>query len=288
MIIHDVEQGTEEWHKARIGIPTASEFDKIITPGGDPSKSWETYANRILAEEIVGHPIESFKSVHMVEGNDREAESVAYYEFQRSVTTKTIGFVTDDARTMGCSPDRTIGTDGLLETKNPLASTQVGYLIDGKLDKQHWPQLQGCLLITERQWIDIVSYVPEMPELIIRVTRDGPYIEAMLRELRNFNAKLQAKRQKLINGGYLKGNVAAAPPPAPPPKDQWTVQVDVLVDGLKLLKSKIELNAFCKARSEEINKVTLGAPTVERTRLADAINAAKAVVEDPGRNIYAG
>ena len=34
MIIHEVEQGSGDWLKLRLGIPTASEFDKIITPTG--------------------------------------------------------------------------------------------------------------------------------------------------------------------------------------------------------------------------------------------------------------
>jgi hypothetical protein len=32
MKIHNCTQGTEEWRKLRAGIPTASEFHKIITP----------------------------------------------------------------------------------------------------------------------------------------------------------------------------------------------------------------------------------------------------------------
>ena len=33
MKIVDVEQGSHEWLIARLGKPTASRFDKIITPG---------------------------------------------------------------------------------------------------------------------------------------------------------------------------------------------------------------------------------------------------------------
>jgi hypothetical protein len=41
MITHDVTQGSPEWLEARLGIPTASEFDKIITPTGKPSTQYE-------------------------------------------------------------------------------------------------------------------------------------------------------------------------------------------------------------------------------------------------------
>lgn len=287
MIIHDVQQGTPAWDQLRIGIPTASEFDKIITPGGEPSKQWDAYANKILAEEMVGHAIETFKSTPMQEGNDREAESVAYYEFQRNVTTTPVGFVTDDARTMGCSPDRLIGTDGILETKNPLAHTHVGYLIDGKLDKGYWPQLQGQLLVTGRKWVDIVSYFPELPELIVRVARDEPYLEAMDRQLKAFFVKLQAKRQKLINGGYIKGSAKAPEITKPPATDKNTLVVDEIIAGLKGL-NKVDFNAYMKKRSEEISNITLRGDDVNRARLAAAINEAKARVEDPSRFLNAG
>ena len=32
MIIHDVEQGTQEWLRVRFGVITASNADKILTP----------------------------------------------------------------------------------------------------------------------------------------------------------------------------------------------------------------------------------------------------------------
>ena len=39
MIILDVEQGSRAWIEARLGIPTASEFSRIVTPGGKLSAS---------------------------------------------------------------------------------------------------------------------------------------------------------------------------------------------------------------------------------------------------------
>ena len=38
-----VEQGSNEWIAARLGLPTASNFDKIITPGGKLSTSSRKY-----------------------------------------------------------------------------------------------------------------------------------------------------------------------------------------------------------------------------------------------------
>jgi hypothetical protein len=32
VIVHNVSQLSDEWHRLRMGIPTASEFGRIITP----------------------------------------------------------------------------------------------------------------------------------------------------------------------------------------------------------------------------------------------------------------
>ena len=39
MKTYDFETYSDDWHRARIGIPTASEFHNILTPGGVPTKS---------------------------------------------------------------------------------------------------------------------------------------------------------------------------------------------------------------------------------------------------------
>lgn len=209
MKIHNADQGSEEWRKLRMGIPTASEFDKILTPGGEPSKQWEGYAHKILAEEMLGRPIEGYKSQAMINGTEREPESVMHYEFHRDIECTKVGFITDDKMQWGCSPDRLIGEEGMLETKNPEPHTHVGYLIDGKINQSYWPQLQGQLFIAERQWVDIMSYYPEMPPKIVRVGRDEVYIKKLAEALFTFSNKLAMKRMKLIALGHLQPKAAA-------------------------------------------------------------------------------
>jgi hypothetical protein len=203
-IFINCEQNTPEWEAAKVGVPSASEFDKILTPGGKPSEQAEAYAHRLLAEQIVGRMIDSYQSPAMADGNAREDESVAYYELQRSVTTERIGFCLTDDRAVGCSPDRLVGKEGLLETKNPLAHTHIGYLLGGKLDKKYWPQLQGQLFVTGRRWVDIVSYFPEIRPKIIRIERDEPYLALLSATLGRFCAMLADKREQLVKLGYLE------------------------------------------------------------------------------------
>jgi hypothetical protein len=207
MIIHrDIEQGSDEWHQLKLGIPSASCFDKIITAGGQPSKQAEAYANTLLAELLVGKPVETFKKTGWMErGNELEAEAAAYYELTNDIETEKVAFITDDERTMGCSPDRLVGEDGLLELKCPAPNTQIDYILNGKLDRDYWPQVQGQLLVTKRKWVDLVSYYPGMKKpVVINVLRDEAYITTMWGLLAKFTAGLQAKKQRLIELGHME------------------------------------------------------------------------------------
>jgi hypothetical protein len=205
MIVHDVLQGSPEWLACRLGIPTASEFDKIITAGGQTSRQAGSYADRLLAEIMVGKPVETFKGTAWTgRGNDLEPDAAAFYELQRDVETVRVGFCTDDTRTMGASPDRLIGEDGLLEIKCPAPHTHVKTLLDQNLDRDHYPQIQGQLLVTGKKWVDIISYHPEMPSLILRVERDEAYLSTMRKLLNDFQRDLQTKRGKMVVLGYMK------------------------------------------------------------------------------------
>ena len=129
MQVHNVEQGTEEWHNLRLGVPTASRFSDIITPSkGDLSKSADKYMNELIAEKITLQR-EQFKMTDWMErGNELEAEARDVYSFLSDNEVTEVGFITNDDGTIGASPDGLIGKDGGLEIKCPKASTMVKYL----------------------------------------------------------------------------------------------------------------------------------------------------------------
>lgn len=212
MIIHDVIQGTPEWAQLRAGIPTSSEFDKIITPKtGKPSSQAEKYMFGLIAERLMGHPRTEYMSHWMDRGSQMEAEAVAFYEFQRDMDTAKVGFITNDAGTIGTSPDRLVGDEGLLEIKVPAEHTHVGYLIKHAVDTEYFPQVQGQLWISERQWVDILSYHPEMPPALIRVERNEPFIGMLDAAVNAFSAALDALYQSLLERGITKVYQRAMP-----------------------------------------------------------------------------
>lgn len=201
---YNVEQGTPEWHEARLGIPTASEFKKIITPGGDASKSSDDYANSLIAEMIAGECDDSFVGTKWTErGKLLESDAVGMYEQTTGVTTEAVGFCTDDARTMGCSPDRLVGEDGLLELKVLSPKNHIDTALHEKIDREHYPQLQGQLYVTNRKWVDIMSYHPKILPVTIRVYRDNDYLFKMANYLAKFNILLKEKKFILIKKGFM-------------------------------------------------------------------------------------
>ena len=57
----DLEQGSEEWVKARGGVGTASNFSKVFTTAGKLSTSRDGLVNQAVAESLMGKPVEMFK-----------------------------------------------------------------------------------------------------------------------------------------------------------------------------------------------------------------------------------
>lgn len=201
MQVHNVEQGSPEWFAVRLGIPTASEFSKIITATGKASAQANDYMLTLVAERMLGHEVEKWQGNMWTErGKELEQEAADYYELTTGTELQKVGFVTNDAGTAGCSPDRLVGDDGLLEVKCPAAHTHLKYMMDKKLDTAYMPQLQGQLFVTGRQWVDIISYYPELKPVIIRVARNEEYISTLQKLLEDFSAEIKATESRLIDG----------------------------------------------------------------------------------------
>lgn len=179
MRIDQNEQGSPEWLAARLGIPSASMFAKIVTTKGAWSTSADSYINQLVAERLTGEREEVFQSHHMIRGTELEPDARDLYSLMTDSEVTEVGFCLHDTLAAGCSPDGLIGEDGGLEIKCPAPSTHVEYLRGGVLPSKYKQQVMGCLWITGREWWDFVSYHPTMKPLIVRVERDEEYIAAL-------------------------------------------------------------------------------------------------------------
>jgi hypothetical protein len=192
------EQGTPEWHALRLGIPTSSEFDKIVTPKeGKLSKSAAPYMHWLLASWIVGKPLETFESDHMQHGKEFEPEARRAFAFDTDLEVSDIGFITNDAGTIGASPDGLVGENATLELKCPQPQTHVGYMVTRALDDKYRCQVQGQLYVAEREIAYVQSYCPGLPSVIIKVGRDEKFIGELAPALDSFVEIMLRTREKL-------------------------------------------------------------------------------------------
>jgi hypothetical protein len=180
MIIHDIEQRSPEWYKLRMGVPTASCFDQLITPTGRPSKSATVYARFLAAELYIGRPLDMWGGNAWTErGREMEGQALSLYEFANDVDARKVGFITNDDATAGCSPDALIGDDGMIEVKCLKAENHIGAIMHhkatGTCPPDYVPQTQGQLLLCQRKWCDLVFYHPELPMLTIRLVAQEEY-----------------------------------------------------------------------------------------------------------------
>lgn len=199
MKIHNCEQGTPEWHALRAGKPTASEFSKLVTSKGEPSKSMADYAATLAAEAYAGEPVDAWEgNKHTDRGNELESEALALYELREGVDVERVGFVTDNEERYGCSPDGLVGKDGMVELKCLMAKNHVKAIIyyqkNGRCPTDYVQQAQGQMLICGRKWVDLVFYHPVLPLLIIRQTPD----EAIVAGLAEQFPKVVAERDTVL------------------------------------------------------------------------------------------
>jgi hypothetical protein len=195
--IFDFEQGTPEWFQARLGIPTASEFDTACATGrgGGESKTRRTYLYKLAGEILTGEPMYSYSNDHMERGKEMEAEARDMYVFLSDLELTQVGFIRNGRK--GCSPDSVIGNDGMLEIKTKLAHLQCEVLACDEFPAEHKAQCQGQLWVAEREWVDFVSYWPKLPLFAKRVYRDEPYIKKLAAEVDRFNSDLADLVEKI-------------------------------------------------------------------------------------------
>lgn len=204
MIIHPAKQGTPEWLLARAGIPTASEWDSLLTPKFEPRKGEmpKTYLAKKLAEKWIGGPLPDHGTWAMDQGQLLENEAIPFFELETGHQVSRVGLCLSDDQKVGCSPDGLIGELSGLEIKCPRPETHVRYLLAGTLPTDYIVQVHGGMFVTGREQWTFVSYARGFPPFVWIEQRDAR-IQAVIEEvLGGFCADLATAMEKLteING----------------------------------------------------------------------------------------
>jgi len=207
MKILTMPQHSPEWWDAKLGLPSASNFHKIITPKGSTSSQAGPYLAELALERLKGRREETYQSEDMAQGKLTEPEARRWFEFDENVDVEEVGFVLHDSEKYGSSPDGLIGrpegtpTDWIyhrgLEIKCPKESTQIYYILTNELPAKYIPQVQGSMLVTgfEAWWF--VSYHRKWPKVKVLVERDDKYIAKLKVALDDFTAELDRVTEEL-------------------------------------------------------------------------------------------
>ncbi len=186
--IFTCKQGSEEWRRARMGVPTASEFHSVLAKG--EGKTRKKYMLELLGERLTGEPMAQFSNIHTDRGHALEDEARQLYSFDVAEPLTQVGFVRNGL--VGCSPDSLVGEEGVLEIKTKLPHLQLAVLLEDRIPPEHVAQCQGALLVTQRKWLDFVSYWPGLPLFVKRVHPDPEYLEKLAAALALFEEEMRA------------------------------------------------------------------------------------------------
>jgi len=197
MVIIDCIQGEEQWFSEKAGKPGASNFDKIITTKGEPSKSAKKYLYQLAGESLTGLKAESYQNAAMLRGIELEPKARSLFELVHDVEVKQVGLCyPDEQKKYLCSPDGLLDDAGL-EIKCPEIQTHVSYLLEGKLPTDYFQQVHGGMAVTGlSSWV-FMSYYPGLPPFIIKVERDEAFITKLKAELDSFCYELALTVKRL-------------------------------------------------------------------------------------------
>lgn len=215
MIIHDVEQGSTQWLYKRCGIPTASEFNNLVTPKRlevRRGQQMDAYVAFKLAERW-GGPIMSFHGGTLEQGTLIEEAAFNWYQWDIA-KIKRVGFITTDDGRIGCSPDAWHLDDTAgVEIKSPQRPNQVKYLLAGQVPPEYVMQVQGSMLVTGLELWRFCAYSRHLPCLVLNVHRDEAIQEALHDALQLFHEKFDAGMERLV-----ELNDGKPPPPLAVPE----------------------------------------------------------------------
>jgi putative phage-type endonuclease len=196
-------QRTPDWEAARLGKATASRIaDVIAQTKSGYAASRANYAAQLISERLTGVKAEAFESAAMRWGQEKEAEALEVYAFERDADVTQVGFLDHPTTAMaGASPDGLVSDDGLVEIKCPLTATHIETFLGQAPPGRYLSQMQWQMAVTGRLWCDFVSYDPRLPLpmrlFIRRIARDDRMIASLEQQVETFLAEIDAVIGKL-------------------------------------------------------------------------------------------
>lgn len=206
MIIINCVQGSPEWHQARCGVTTASNFADACQKlkNGDYSAKAKQLAFKLAVERISGTLLQEdkFETWEMRRGREEEQNARYAHELKINMMIEQTGIVLTNDRLFGASVDGLIGSHGQSEYKCFVSPTSLmPILLDADISDCEY-QIQGQLWVTGRKWCDFCLYCPALNVIgkeltVFRVERNEEFIEKMEQDLLKFNSLVSQYQAKL-------------------------------------------------------------------------------------------
>jgi putative phage-type endonuclease len=192
----DIEQGSDEWRKARLGHVSASSIAAVMAKGA--GKTRQSYLEKIVAERLTQEIGEGFSNASMEWGTQTEPQARMAYEVScETFVTKTGFHKHPTIEWVGVSPDGLLDAENaLVEIKCPNTTTHLSYIKEGKCPVEYYKQIQCQLWVTGRAYCDFISYDPRLKNqnlrlFVIKVKRDEELIAEMESEVIKFLADVE-------------------------------------------------------------------------------------------------
>ena len=204
MKILNLQQRSQEWFEARLGVITGSRAKNVFKSNN------LTFIDELIAERMTQQQEESFTSKAMEHGILFEPEALATYNERHNVNAEEVGFcVHDNYYWLAVSPDALIfdevGIDavGAVEIKCPSSKKHVEYIRQNKIPNEYKHQIFHYFIVIETlQYLDFVSYDPRNREKdlhVVRVTREEikQELEETFAQYMKFFAKLNKYEKEI-------------------------------------------------------------------------------------------
>jgi hypothetical protein len=205
-IVSEHPQNTPEWFADRSGRATGSKANCVtakIKSGEAATRA--DYRVQLALERLLCKPCaDEFSNDDTDRGHDREPFARMKYEIRTGITVEQCGFVYREDMMVGCSPDGLLedgGRLGLWEGKCPRSKTHFKYLIEQRVPPTYQNQVLHNMLVTGAEFVDFVSFDPDMPEklqlFVFRWERDEALIKEYEIELRQFLLEVDATHKQI-------------------------------------------------------------------------------------------
>lgn len=195
----NIQQGSEEWLRMKLGVISASNIHKAIAKRGTDTR--EGYISELVAQ-IATREMPQIDGQALRWGTENEPAARSAYEMATGFDVEEVPFIYGPDKRTGISPDgltnkRTRG----LEIKCPFTSkVHIDFLLMDKIKLEYQYQVQFSLYVTNLEVWDFCSFDKRMIKnqlKIVPIERDEKLMERFTNDIGEFIIDMDKALNKL-------------------------------------------------------------------------------------------